>query len=211
MRPLSILTGTIAGAGVLVALFQVLGPEARPAAASEAPVVLAQDLPCYLRGAREEAAQRPSPPGETVLTLGGQAGKLCYGRPSANNRTVMGELVPFGEPWRMGANEATALHLSFPATLGGIHLGPGSYSIFAIPGPEEWEIVVNVSAERWGVPINAEIREGDVGSFTVPVQGTDRRVEQLTFTWEATGEDAGRILMEWENTRIEMALSRAGA
>ena len=212
MRPQFVLPVTLMVVAVLGVFSPAPGSEAQAAEAPGAAVPAAQEQTCYLaRGTMEEAAQRPSPLTATTVTLGGHAGKLCYGSPSANNRTVMGELVPFGEPWRMGANEATALHLPFPATVGGIHLAPGSYSLYSVPGPQEWEIVVNRSAERWGVPINPGVREADMGSFTVPARSLDEMVERLVFRWEAMDEGSGKLVMEWERTRIEIPVSRRGA
>ena len=164
----------------------------------------APEIACYLTATPAEAAERPSPLGEIVLTFGDRAAKLCYGRPSANERTVMGELVPFESPWRMGANEATAIHLPFAAEIGGVALEAGSYSIFGIPGESEWEIFINGTAERWGVPISDEVRAEDLGSFSRPATASAEMVETLTYTWEAHGEGMGHIVMEWENTRVEI-------
>ena len=181
--------------------FAFLGSWALPARAQE----------CYLaRGDMAAAAQRPSPLGETVITLGGQEAKVCYGRPSANDRTVMGELVPFGQPWRLGANEATAIHLPFAAEVGGVRLEPGSYSIYAVPGEKEWEIFLNRNFERWGIPINDEITAENVGSFTRPAEATEGMVEQLTFGWMAHGADMGHLVMEWERTRVDIPIQKAG-
>lgn len=169
------------------------------------------ESPCFLRGATlEEAASRPSPLGQVTFTFGDGTATLCYGRPSARGRTVMGELVPFGEPWRMGANEATVLHLPFAAQVGGVALEPGSYSLYAVPGEREWEIVVNGSAARWGVPISDEVRAQDVGSFTRPATDTDRMVETLTYVWESHGEGMGHLVMEWEDTRVEIPVHGPG-
>jgi hypothetical protein len=166
---------------------------------------------CYLaRGDMAAAAQRPSPLGETIVTLGGETAKVCYGRPSANDRKVMGELVPLGQPWRLGANEATAIHLPFAAEVGGIRLEPGSYSIYAVPGEEEWKFFLNRNFQRWGIPINEEISAEDIGSFTRPAEATDRMVEQLTFGWMAHGGDMGHLVMEWEHTRLEIPIQKAG-
>jgi hypothetical protein len=171
----------------------------------------AQDKPCFLRGATpEQAAERPSPLGETHIAMGSQHGKVCYGRPKANSRKVMGELVPFGQPWRLGANEATALHLPFAASVGGVALEPGSYSLYAIPGNGEWELVLNRNVERWGVPINEAVRGADVGTFKRPAEATDGVVEQLTFRWESHGETMGHLIMEWENTRIQIPIQKSG-
>ena len=110
---------------------------------------------CWLaRGTPEAAAGRPSPLDSAVVTLGGQRAKVCYGAPSARGRDVMGSLVPYGQPWRLGANEATALYLPFPAELGSVRLDPGVYALYAVPGAERWTVVVNGTPQRWGIPIS---------------------------------------------------------
>ena len=166
---------------------------------------------CWLRGATPaEAAERPSPLGVVAIPLGGQEATLCYGRPSANGRTVMGELVPFDQPWRTGANEATALHIPFAATVGGVEVEPGSYSLYTVPGETEWQVMLSRAVERWGIPINAGVREQEVGTFTRPAAATDAMVETLTFRWDAHGEGMGHLVMEWENTRVEIPIHMAG-
>ena len=168
-----------------------------------------QETSCFLRGATvEQAAQRPSPLGETAVALGGQEATVCYGRPSARERKVMGELVPFGAPWRLGANEATAIHLPFAAMVGGVHLEPGTYSLFAVPGETEWEFVLNRNAERWGIPINDAIRAADVGSFKRPAAAIEDMVEQLTIRWEGHTDAMGHLIVEWEHTRVEIPVER---
>ena len=155
---------------------------------------------CFLaRGTLAEAAERPSP--LRAIQLSGDVGTLCWGAPSVKGRTIFGELELYDETWRMGANEATALHLTSAATLGGIALEPGSYSLYAVPGTESWEIFVNSNAERWGIPIDDGVMSTNIGSFTVNAESTDGLVETLTYT--AAG---GVITMEWENTRISMPM-----
>jgi hypothetical protein len=171
----------------------------------------ADALSCIiLDGTLEEAAERLSPLGQTEISLGDHKGKLCYGRPSARERVVMGELVPFGAPWRLGADEATALHLGFAANVGGIQLEPGSYSLYAIPGEAEWEIVVNGKAARWGIPIDEEVTGSDLGSFSVPVGSTRSMVEQLTVGWHSHGNVEGHLVVDWERTRIEIPVAVSG-
>jgi len=81
----------------------------------------------------------------------------------------MGRLVPYGAPWRLGADEATAIHLPASATIGGVSVEPGWYTLMAIPGEREWRIVVNSSTRRWGVPIDEAVRVADVGIGVIPV------------------------------------------
>ena len=191
---------SMAGAAFAMALFPAFVQPAQ-----------AQDMSCYLaRGTMDEAAQRPSPLGHTTFAMDGHEAMVCYGRPYAKGRTVMGELVPFGQPWRVGANEATAIHLPFAAEIGGVELEPGSYSLYAVPGEEEWTFFINSNHERWGVPINADVTAADLGSFTRPAESTDEMAEQLTFRWDAHGQGMGHLVMEWENTRVEIPVHGPG-
>src|SRR5688500_20140500 len=66
---------------------------------------------CWVRGSPERVAARPSILDSVSVQLGTSTVKLCYGRPRKNDRQIMGGLVPFGAPWRMGANEATVIHM----------------------------------------------------------------------------------------------------
>ncbi|HLV24955.1 MAG TPA: DUF2911 domain-containing protein [Gemmatimonadales bacterium] len=167
---------------------------------------------CFVRGAtRDEAMARPSPLGEVEIAMGENEALLCYGRPSANGRVVMGELVPYGSPWRLGANEATAIHMDFAGQIGSVDVEPGSYSLYAIPGEQEWEFVVNRQVERWGIPINDSVRADDIGTFRRPVATNTNPVEQLTFAWQSHGEGMGHLVMTWENTRVEVPIHVAGA
>lgn len=166
------------------------------------------DTGCFLQGATaEEAAERPSPLQSAAFTVGDTQGQICYGAPSARGRVMVGEIDPYGQMWRSGANEATAIHLDGPATIGGISVAAGSYSLYTRPNPDEWEVFLNSNYERWGIPINDEVRATELGSFTVTPEATDDMVETLTFSFESTGESAGEIVMEWENTRIRIPVT----
>jgi len=184
-------------------------------AAVVAPTALQAQLSaeCWIapgRGTPAEAQQRPSPKMSLEFTLGGQTATLCWDAPSLRGREVFspGGLQPFGQPWRLGANEATALHLPFGGDIGGVEVGPGSYSLMAIPGEESFEIIVNSVTERWGVPIGPEVRSNDLGSFTRSVTQLDEPVEQMRFRFESHGENMGHLVMEWETTRVEIPVHR---
>lgn len=169
-----------------------------PADLSIADTASPQALECTLMGATmDQAMARPSPLRTVEFAYDGGEGLLCHGAPSARGREVMGGLVPWGQPWRMGANEPTMIHLSAPASIGGVAVQAGSYSIYAIPNEDEWEIFVNSNTQRWGIPINAEVRSTELGSFTVTPTATGEMVETLTYSYED-----GNVVMEWENTRL---------
>lgn len=190
-----ILTGT----GALAATALALGPLATSAHAQEGPV-------CWLRGGvtAEEAAQRASPRDSASIQLQAGVAKVCYGAPSARGRDIMGGLVPWDQPWRAGADEATALHLTFPAEVAGVSVEPGTYSLYTIPGEDEWVVVVNREAERWGIPIGSDVRSEDIGTGTVVPERTDGMIEQMQFRFEPRGSNSADLVLEWERTRIRI-------
>jgi hypothetical protein len=108
----------------------------------------------------------------------------------------------------MGANEPTTLHLPFPATLGTVDLLPGSYSLYAIPEAATWTIVVNGNPDRWGVPIGAEVRAADIGSFRAPTRRLSQDVDRLTFYFQPADETSGALVFEWERTGLSIPLTR---
>lgn len=168
----------------------------------------AQSPTCDFRGTPDALADRPSPLDSVLVRLGGSEAKLCYGRPSADGRTMIGGEHPFGTPWEMGANEPTTLHLPFPAQVGSVNLAPGSYSLYAIPGETEWTIVVNGNPDRWGVPLNAEVRAADLGSFTVAPEDAPTYLDRLTFSFRPSGDQAGALVYQWEAIALSIPVAR---
>jgi hypothetical protein len=168
---------------------------------------------CEWRAEPAELAERASPPDSVRFAIGDGEALLCYSRPSARGRTMIGgEAVPFGEVWRTGANEPTTLHLGFAAEIAGVGVAPGVYSLYTIPGESTWEIIVNRSTAQWGAEryYTAEIEAEEAGRGTVPAQATDQHVETMTFRASPDGADAARLVMTWEGTRIVIPIRRTG-
>lgn len=169
----------------------------------------AQEAPtCWLRPGvtAEAAAERVSPRDSASIQLESGIVKICYGAPSVRDRVIFGGLEEYGETWRMGADEATALHVTFPAEVAGVAVEPGAYSLIAVPGQDSWEIIVNENAQRWGIPITDEVRSQDVGSATVDPEDPDSTVEQLRYSFEQQGPDAATLYMEWANVRVPISI-----
>jgi hypothetical protein len=212
MKRYPTLLPTLALLGVLAACG---GAEAPVEEMDAAPEVVATETPsasglsCYLAGATPEAArERVSPHSTLSFNLGPSPALLCYGAPSVRGREIMGGLVPYGVPWRIGADEPTTLHTSVRINLGGIALQPGSYSLYAIPGESEWTFFINTNWQRWGIEIDAAVRATEIGSFTVVPQALPEFVETLTYEFEeaAGGEPGGEILLEWANTLLRIPI-----
>jgi hypothetical protein len=177
-------------------------------AAVGAPGARAQTPPCAFRGAPSALAERPSPLDSVMVRLDGGEAKLCYGRPASGGSPRIGADIPYGSPWQMGANEPTTLHLPFRARLGTVDLVHGSYSLYAIPEAGEWTIVVNGNPDRWGVPIGAEVRAADIGSFRAATTQLPEHVDRLTFRFDGASPNAGALVYEWEWTRLSLPLTR---
>lgn len=213
MRPVTTLPTLLLSGLVLAACGGAEQETAEPAEmaapeSAETATTETSQLECYLaQGTLSEARERPSPLESVEFSVGGNDGLLCYGAPSARDREIFGAtgeaLETYGETWRVGANEATAIHLSGPATIGDVALEPGSYSLYAIPGQDEWEFFINSNAERWGIPIDESVRAADIGSFTVEPETMDEHVETMRFRFEPSEDGTmGDMVMEWENTRV---------
>lgn len=135
--------------------------------------------------------------------------QLCYGRPIRRDRTIFGGLVPWGEPWRLGANEPTRLSVDKPITLAGISLPPGRYSLYVEPQPDHWTVYVSRSTRHWGNDISRAVRAREIGNATVPVEVLPEIVDTFTATIEDHGNrDRVALVFEWERTRIALELSR---
>jgi hypothetical protein len=92
----------------------------------------------------------PSPAASVSQEIGISRVSVEYHRPAVRGRAIWGALVPYGETWRLGANEATTLSLSHPAKVAGHDVPAGTYALFAVPGKERWTLVLNRKAKQWG-------------------------------------------------------------
>lgn len=167
----------------------------------------APDSGCWQRTPRTDVELRASPFDSTTVELEAGSVKVCYSRPRKLARPIMGRLVPYGEPWRFGANEATTIHVPVSATIAGVAVEPGWYSLMAIPEPGDWRIVVNRRHRRWGIPIDEAVRADDVGTGTVPATESVGVVELFTLELVRTGPATADLVMAWDRTRVRVPVS----
>jgi hypothetical protein len=154
---------------------------------------------------------RASPYDSVAVPLGADTALLCYGRPSMKGRTIFGGLIPFGQLWRTGANEPTILHLPVAASIAGMPVEAGSYSIYTMPGEKEWTIIVNRSTSQWGIEsqYTPEIAAQEVGRATVPAAPTSAPVEQFTIHAMPGVSATTDLVLEWENTSVAIPIARS--
>jgi hypothetical protein len=135
--------------------------------------------------------------------------QLCYGRPVARGRAIFGGLVPWDEPWRLGANEPTRLSVSRPVTLAGIPLPAGRYSLYMVPRAGEWTLFVSRSTLHWGNDISPAVRSQEIGHATIPVEALSEVVDTFTARIEDHGNsDRVALAFEWERIRVTLELAR---
>lgn len=160
-------------------------------------------LAAYVAGYRAGMPkERISPLDETSLDLGGHRIEVTYSRPYVRKREIFGRLVPYGKVWRTGANEATVLSTPIDVRLGGVRVPRGEYSLFTIPTPDAWTLIVNRQTGQWGTSYD-EAR--DLARIPMQTSSLPDLVEQLTIRFEPAG-DAARLVIEWEHTRATVRL-----
>ena len=166
------------------------------------------DAHCIIMGMPTE--ERVSPLDSITFRIDHHAVKVCYGRPSARGRTMLGgKEVPYGKLWRTGANEPTMIHTPVPLSVAGIEIGPGSYSLYTIPGEGEWVVIVNSSITQWGhiAEYSSKVKAQEMGSAEVHRDWLDDHVEKMTFRTEAGSDGATLLVLEWEHTRVSIPIT----
>ena len=100
--------------------------------------------------AQKDASKRPSPPMSSSAKVGTATISITYSSPSVKGREIWGKLVPYGEIWRTGANEATVFETDQDVSINGSNLPKGKYALFTIPEKDEWTIVFSKNSNQWG-------------------------------------------------------------
>jgi hypothetical protein len=126
--------------------------------------------------------------------------KIVYSQPQKHGRDIFGKLVPYGEVWRTGANEATEITITRDISVNGNILKAGSYSLFTIPDKDHWTILFNSDLGQWG-SYNYNSKS-DILRFDVPVEHLDTLVyESFTIAVDQKNDKADIALL-WEKTKV---------
>jgi Protein of unknown function (DUF2911) len=173
----------------------------------------AVDTACQvLRPERIPVKGRKSPLDSLTFRVSRHPVKVCYGRPSSRGRVMIGGTnVPFGKLWRTGANEPTIFFTPVAITVAGIKVAPGKYSLYSVPGPKQWQVIVNRSTSQWGEESNytEKVRAQEVGRATVSSEQLAAPIETFTIRAEPSGAKGADLVLEWEKTRIRIPIAPA--
>jgi len=151
--------------------------------------------------------KKHSPQNHVIYQQNGLDISIIYSRPFKKERVIFGELVPYGEVWRTGANEATTFKTQTDLEVEGKVLPAGNYTLWTIPNQSEWEVIFNSGEYPWGVDFNMVATRDpqlDVLNVTVPVQKTFKIVEQFTIEIDRTPPV---LVFKWDDVVVDVQLS----
>ena len=131
--------------------------------------------------------------------------KLYYSRPALNNRKMFGDILPYGQVWRMGANEATEIEFFKNVEIGNKTVRKGRYTMYAIPFTNKWTIILNKDLDIWGSFLYKQ--EDDVVRVDVPVENNSRPVENLSMYFEKSGEKNINLRANWDSVKVTLPIS----
>lgn len=146
-----------------------------------------------------------SPVAEVEQTVGLTNFELDYSRPSVRDRKIFGELLPYGEMWRTGANKNTTLSFDTDIKFGGKEVKAGTYAVFTKINKDSWEIFLYSDTENWGTPEKWE-EDKVVSSLTVPVKKAAEKVETFTISFEDLGTETFNLVFTWSNVKLQIPI-----
>ena len=149
--------------------------------------------------AQDSPANRPSPAATATGKIGAANVEVKYSSPAVKGRTIWGELVPYGQVWRAGANEATTFKTDKDLLVEGKKLPAGTYSFFTIPGEKEWTVIFNKTAEQWGAYKYDE--KQDALRVMVKPMKADKMNERLAYAVTKDG-----VNLMWENLVVPVKM-----
>ena len=140
-----------------------------------------------------------SPRDSVDLRVEGKRITVNYGRPFRRGRKIIGGVVPYNEVWRTGANDATVLTTEADLVLEGSDIPRGAYSLFSLPTPKQWLLIVNKQTGQSGLQYNRAL---DLTRVPLKMERLKKPVEQFTILLEPSGKDGGVIRLMWEYTAL---------
>ncbi len=168
-------------------------------------------LPCRRNwGWLPSYTPRQSPTEALVFQLGKTRIKVCYGAPRAKGRKMLGGgAVPYGRLWRTGANEPTTIRSSGPIRVAGLMVADGKASLYTVPGPETWEVVLNRATSQWGIEseYTDSIAGQEIGRMILLAERSATFSEALSISAEVTSDTGpARLVLRWETTALRIPI-----
>ena len=144
---------------------------------------------------------QPSPAAKLEQVVGLTDVTLEYSRPAMRGRTIFGDLVPYGETWRTGANANTKITFSDNVTIDGQELAKGTYAIFTIPNETSWEVIFYSDSNNWGTPQKWDDSKV-AAKTTVEVHEMPMPIDSFTMSIDDLKTNSAAIGIMWENVYV---------
>jgi Protein of unknown function (DUF2911) len=150
-------------------------------------------------------AQVLSPPAKTSCKFAdGKTISVNYSSPRMHGRKIFGDLVPFGEVWRVGADDATTFVPSADVIVGGKTIPAGRYTMFALPTPNKWTLIISKQIGEWGIPYPGE--KFDFARMEMKVSKLSAPLENFTISFDSPGTSC-TMKLDWEMTRASIDIA----
>ena len=147
---------------------------------------------------------QPSPKAEVKQILGLTNFSLEYSRPGVKGRVIWGDLVPYDQNWRTGANRATLLRSTSKFIFGGVHVPPGTYALYTIPGTSSWTVILNSDTTLWGAEdYDPEL---NVAEAEVKPRFEENSKERLELKFNALEDSTMNLSLSWERLRLDVPI-----
>ena len=130
--------------------------------------------------------------------------EIKYCRPSVRGRKVFGDLLPYGQLWRTGANAATTIKFTEPVEINGTKIDTGTFALYTIPGEKTWEVIINKGISNWGTEGYKESE--DLARFKVEASLLKSTVETFTINFSDITPQSCNLQMMWENTALSLKI-----
>jgi len=155
---------------------------------------------------QQDKSKRPSPPAHAEWKFAdGKTIVVDYSSPRMKGRKIFGDLVPFGQVWRAGANEATTFVTDTDLSVGGKDVPAGSYTLFTIPDKNKWTLIVSRKTGEWGTDYPGE--SNDLCRADMKISTLPSAEENFTISF-VKGAIGTTLRMDWETTRAYIEISR---
>ena len=165
-------------------------------------VILSLVVSLAARANAQDVSKAPqlSPAASVSQTIGLTDVTVAYHRPAVAGRKIWGELVPYGEVWRTGANENATIRFSSPVKIEGKTLSPGTYGLYMIPSPTSWTVIFSKMSVAWGA-YSYDAKE-DVLRIRVTPQSTAEPTERLSFDFDDPTNARATVALRWDRLRV---------
>ena len=160
---------------------------------------------CVISFAQQDKSKRPSPPAQAQCKFSdGKTITVDYSSPRMKGRKIFGDLVPYGQVWRTGANEATTFVTTAGVSADGRDIAVGNYTIFTLPEQNKWTLIVSKHTGEWGIPYKYESEE--IARIPMSVSQTSGSVENFTIAFDQGGGSC-TMKLSWEQTQASVQFS----